>query len=189
MEFYARKLEERLLAVIGQKFNRLTPVALSHHDSHGDYWYLCECECGNMKLVRKYHFMSGHTQSCGCLWKEHNTKPRGQAAFDGIYNRYKKNATDRNMDFGLTKQEFQHITSQNCFYCNSPPSQGDWKDKRNNGQYIHNGIDRIDNDLGYTLKNSVPCCFICNVAKHSQSLDEFKKWVTGVYNHFIKEKQ
>lgn len=32
--------------------------------------YLCECECGNEKIIRADHLRSGATKSCGCLNKE-----------------------------------------------------------------------------------------------------------------------
>jgi hypothetical protein len=43
--------------------------------------YLCECKCGNKKIVSKYDYNSGKTRSCGCLIREFNSK-RGQY-YDG----------------------------------------------------------------------------------------------------------
>ncbi len=174
--------------VMGQKFNRLTPLAYSHYDSHGDYWYLCECTCGNLKLVRRYHVVSGHTKSCGCLWKENNLRPRGMAGFDGLFNNYRRHARDRSFVFDLTKEQFREITQRNCFYCGKKPSQGKYKNSRNHGNYIHSGIDRVNNNIGYVLNNCVPCCKTCNVAKKDLSLSDFKKWVINIYGHFIGRK-
>ena len=30
----------------------------------------CVCECGNITIVASNHLRSGHTTSCGCLWRE-----------------------------------------------------------------------------------------------------------------------
>lgn len=38
-----------------------------------------------------------------------------------------------------------------------------------------NGVDRIDNLVGYTDGNCVPCCQSCNIAKNSFSVEEFTK--------------
>jgi 5-methylcytosine-specific restriction endonuclease McrA len=37
----------------------------------------------------------------------------------------------------------------------------------------HNGIDRKNNSLEYTLENCVPCCRQCNFAKQGLSEIEF----------------
>ena len=44
-----------------------------------------------------------------------------------------------------------------------------------------NGIDRINNSVGYTEKNSVPCCGTCNVAKGQMTLAEFKLWIARIH--------
>lgn len=57
----------------GKRFNRLVVEKLDHQKkySHGSktYW-LCKCDCGKQKVVRRDHLISGGTQSCGCLEKE-----------------------------------------------------------------------------------------------------------------------
>jgi hypothetical protein len=35
------------------------------------------------------------------------------------------------------------------------------------------GIDRINNEVGYSIKNSVPCCGVCNYMKRKFSKEEF----------------
>jgi hypothetical protein len=39
--------------------------------------------------------------------------------------------------------------------------------------FIHNGIDRIDNDGPYSSANSRPCCTMCNFMKRTMTSDEF----------------
>jgi hypothetical protein len=46
--------------------------------------------------------------------------------------------------------------------------------------FLHNGIDRLDNALGYTTANSVPCCKPCNQAKNDRSVDEFRDWACAL---------
>lgn len=36
--------------------------------------YLCQCECGNMLVVRGQALISGNTKSCGCLRKINHVK-------------------------------------------------------------------------------------------------------------------
>lgn len=40
-------------------------------------------------------------------------------------------------------------------------------------RYIYNGVDRMNNSLGYINKNCVSCCKICNYMKLEMSISEF----------------
>jgi hypothetical protein len=55
-----------------------------------------------------------------------------------------------------------------------------------NGSYEYNGIDRLNNNLGYCISNSVPCCRWCNYSKNNRTESEFLLWVNNVYNHKLK---
>lgn len=54
----------------GEKFGRLKVLGLSPKKSGRKSYWVCECECGNEKLVRSDGLKAGNTQSCGCLKKE-----------------------------------------------------------------------------------------------------------------------
>lgn len=88
----------------------------------------------------------------------------GKASLNGLYYEYIRSAKKRKKCFELTKEQFKHLTSQNCIYCNKVPSKIYYK-PRCNGEYVYNGVDRKDNSKGYTLENSVPCCYACNTIK------------------------
>jgi hypothetical protein len=55
----------KLIDLTGRKFGRLTVI--SFVDLKPTRW-LCRCECGNEKIIRKYDL--GKTLSCGCLLSE-----------------------------------------------------------------------------------------------------------------------
>lgn len=53
----------------GLKYGRLLVikrVPKPEHIKGQRIYYLCECECGNQKIVAKSHLTTGHTSSCGC---------------------------------------------------------------------------------------------------------------------------
>lgn len=53
--------------ISGQKFGRLTALyRLNNHNKNCVYW-LCICDCGNLKEVRGTHLRYGQIKSCGCL--------------------------------------------------------------------------------------------------------------------------
>lgn len=43
--------------------------------------------------------------------------------------------------------------------------------------FKYNGLDRIDNSVGYTEDNCVPCCAVCNRAKNSMGYNEFIEYL------------
>lgn len=53
----------------GQKFNNLKVIAYAYTNSHGETYWLCKCNCGNTKVVRRSHLINGTTKSCGCLMR------------------------------------------------------------------------------------------------------------------------
>ena len=83
---------------------------------------------------------------------------------------------------GFLFNDFLILSQQNCFYCNSPPNnkynsaKDDKKSSafaKENGEFIYNCLDRIDNSKGHTVENCVASCKFCNYAKRERSLDEF----------------
>lgn len=135
--------------------------------------------------------MWGHTQSCGCLQREQirnlgfaKRKPPGESSFNQLYVTYVNRATRDSIEFRLSKDEFKKLTGSDCFYCGTKPAASIGT-KRMNGTYIHNGIDRVNNDAGYIVQNCVPCCTQCNMAKHMTKLPEFLDWVKRVHAHLL----
>lgn len=51
----------------GQKFGRLTVLKQTNQSNYEGTLWLCQCECGNTKLVSSYALTHGRVQSCGCL--------------------------------------------------------------------------------------------------------------------------
>lgn len=58
----------------GQKFGRLTVISRAGNDKDGRAKWLCRCDCGNERRILGKSLRNGHTQSCGCLNKEVNSK-------------------------------------------------------------------------------------------------------------------
>ena len=54
--------------MIGKRFGKLTVVEYyGKKGNRNKKHYLCQCDCGNTKVVSVDNLRSGHTQSCGCL--------------------------------------------------------------------------------------------------------------------------
>lgn len=57
--------------IAGQKFGRLTALYRLHNtNTKGRTYWLCVCDCGNLKEVRRDGLLSGRSNSCGCYHKD-----------------------------------------------------------------------------------------------------------------------
>lgn len=171
----------------GLKFGRLLVLEKAQNKGDKTCW-LCKCDCGRTTIVRTVALKEVNgTKSCGCLINEKNKLKRGEASFNSLYSNYLGSARRRDLDFNLNKEEVRHFTKQNCYYCNLEPKKI-IKNKYANGGYEYNGIDRIDNNIGYELKNCVPCCSVCNMMKKDYNIDDFLKQIDRIHNCCLAKK-
>ena len=160
----------------GERFGRLT--ILQRVENIGRKTnipaYECRCDCGKIKVAASCDLRNGNVGSCGCLGRD--SRRRGlkedEAARNRVYGSYRGHARRRHIYFGLTVEQFDHLTQQNCHYCGAEPSNFQ-ESKHGRDGFAYNGIDRIDNGLGYILSNVVPCCAICNEMKMDRSTVDF----------------
>jgi len=88
-----------------------------------------------------------------------------------LWNQYVKGAQKRRIDFAVTKIHFNELILTPCFYCKYS------KD----GEV--NGLDRLNNNEGYTEENCVACCGPCNMLKGSQHPQEFIDKLLAIYKY------
>ena len=86
-------------------------------------------------------------------------------------------ANKRGYDFDLNREQFEEFVTGSCFYCCSK------YDKK------LLGIDRVNNNMSYTEKNSVPCCQICNFMKNTLNKETFILMCTHIvaYNKLYSD--
>lgn len=54
----------------GKRFGRLVAIKTCGISKGGGYRWLCQCDCGNEKIVPVSYLTTGQTRSCGCLHTE-----------------------------------------------------------------------------------------------------------------------
>lgn len=170
--------------ITGQKFNMLTALSFSHKDKRRKTYWDFECECGNIKTLRKDQVKSGNTKSCGCLHQkilEENvnrsgSKPKyndiGRLSDCTLYNRWKgmkRRCYDKHFnqykDYGGRGIQIceEWLYNFRAFY--------DWA--MANGFSEELEIDRIDNDGNYEPSNCrwVTHLINCNnrIRKHANT--------------------
>ena len=137
----------------------------------------CKCDCGNVTFVRGASLRKGTTKSCGCLSKEMTSArmklPDGESSFNTLYGSYQRNAEKRGHNFDISKSLFRQLVVQPCYYCGELPSNVCKSNKNTKGVFVYNGLDRIQNEIGYIPDNVVPCCSRCNYVKATLSVSEF----------------
>lgn len=152
--------------LVGVTFGKLTVIEFSK-TSGGIARWVCRCECGNEVVRKTVDLTTGLAQSCGC---SKITSAKAVGRLYAVYQQVKTGAASRGLDFELSRDQVSRIVSSPCRYCGREPSP-------------RNGVDRLDNSVGYTAENSVSCCRQCNRAKDVYSESEFLYWVKSIFEN------
>lgn len=162
------------LKTVGKKYGRMTITGIVSKGKSPRVSAICDC--GKEKILSAYDVVYRKVVSCGCYHREEMSKrqikPDNHSAKTRLYNGIKAGAEVRNYSFELTKEECYNIAKQNCYYCEVPPER---ELKTVGGSIRVNGIDRVDNEKGYTLDNCVSSCKKCNIMKHGVTIHIVKK--------------
>ncbi len=102
-------------------------------------------------------------------------------AMRSIYRTHVQDVLENEYENDITPKEYIEIVGANCYYCGTPPSNMT-KDPRYKA-IAYNGIDRVNNNLGYVHGNIVTCCKHCNSAKSNMSESEFLKHNKQIYDY------
>ena len=146
-----------MIDMVGKQFGRLTVIKSVGTDRHNSINWLCQCSCGNTKVIDGRSLRRGSTRSCGCYDREkHYTNPnrkthgmcgtRIHRIWKAMKNRcYNKNGRDYKLWYGshgiIMCDEWKN--SFQAFY--------DWAMK--NGYEEGLSIDRIDPYGNYEPNN------------------------------------
>lgn len=88
----------------------------------------------------------------------------GRAMRNEAVATYLRHAKARGLAWSLTDAEVDMLFAGNCHWCGEQPSNRRFR-AANHGDFVYNGIDRVDNEKPYTSANCVSCCFTCNSMK------------------------
>lgn len=185
-------MPKRRINLTGQRFGKL--MVLREGDSHiykSNYVetnWICRCDCGKETRVRTKCLKRGATQSCGCSQQNAIKYLGDEASLRELHQEYRWGAKKRGFDFDLNIDQFRLLTSSNCHYCGASPSKLARTRKGLKIHYIYNGIDRVNNQVGYIETNCAPCCFICNRMKFQFSAEDFIEHAYKIVRHFEKIK-
>lgn len=139
-------------------------------------------KCRILKIERLgKETVNKHNAKVHALWRTDNE------AYEEYMSFYKKSAAcvvtgycERN-DSGLSRADFKKfifdLITKNCFYCDKKPVL---EDSGNGTLGEYNGVDRVDNKIGYLEDNCVPCCRTCNYMKKNMDIASFIRKCTEI---------
>ncbi len=206
------KIAHNRVEMVGKQYNDW--LVLSHSHTEGKIaYYLCQClcitdttKCGRTFVIDGRNIRNGGSKRCvDCGQKSGHIKQKGQirtkrtsqeSAYHYLFNRLKKDARKRKIDWTLTEEQVKNLVMDNCNYCGAVPGLScnplkymSLSQKNTDGANIlRNGIDRVDSSKGYEIANVCTACEQCNKAKLDHSIEDFKTWVLKVamYQGWIK---
>lgn len=91
---------------------------------------------------------------------------------DVSYCKYNTSAIKRQKQFDISREIHEKLISLECYLCGIPP-----------GKFRDNGVDRVDNDIGYIESNCESCCYVCNFMKKTYNLELFLSQVVKIYTN------
>lgn len=146
-----------------------------------DYWKVL-CSCGNVITSRIDNIKKKTTCSCITTSSQFKNLTEHNKAISQSFYSYKNKALKRGYTWDITVETYYKLVTDNCYYCNEKPLNNA---KAKNQSFILNGIDRINNSIGYKENNCVTCCINCNRSKSDRTLEEFKNWIINLYKNTI----
>lgn len=144
----------KFIDLSGQRFGKLVVLERAENSNDGTTRFLCQCDCGNIKIIRSKHLKSGAIRDCGC--------------------EKSKRTRIKNLTHGGSGTRLYNIWIKMRDRCKNPHS-ADWYDyggrgitvydkwdssfeafrkwSENNGYDDEKSIDRIDVNAGYYPDN------------------------------------
>lgn len=198
--------------LINKTFGKVTVLEFSHvetrkikpgkdgwKNTRNFYYYKYLCECANVGITNKETLLSAKNYSCkacrgislGVRNKISSKKYDDpiDAKCSVVYSNYKSRSKLKGISFELSFFDFKKLVLENCYYCDAKPNMcraDRAKSRQGTSRIYFNGLDRIDNNQGYTKKNVSPCCEDCNKAKRDLSFEDFLNLIKNVYKkHFL----
>lgn len=183
----------RKFDLLGKTFNNLKVLSSAKSSKHGHSKWWVECNCGRREkfCVTGDNLIRSRVIQCKLCKLEKIGKsrlnapkriPTYESALNEMYSNYRYHAKKRNYVFELTKIDFKNIVELSCYYCGILSGRQLKTGIKKQYSWNVNGIDRLNNKIGYTISNSVACCSLCNKMKGTLTKDSFIEQAKKIYN-------
>ena len=166
-----------------KRFGKIVVLSLHHRSRNRPYW-LCQCDCGNQKILRTDCLKQTGIKSCGCSRRGPNNpswKGIGEI-HQSVLTKIRDDAKIRKLEFGLTLEYLWSLFVGQNKKCNLT---GDilcfGQTCRDTSRTA--SLDRIDPDKGYVEGNVQWVHKNVNFAKQSMTQNQFVSMCKKVANN------
>ena len=168
----------------GQKYGTLTLIRLEYVKDGNRYW-LAKCDCGKVvtRAINHIPRLKSCGHSCKYYYRPGQYKDKLRSIRNALIAVYSLRAEKRGYKWLLNYEVVKEIFSSSCAYCGMPPSNEYYINGNTKKTLVYSGIDRVDNNKGYTKSNVVACCKLCNAMKREMSTEKFISWAKKVASH------
>lgn len=147
----------KFIDLTGRKFGRLTVVRKADSYAAGKIKWVCKCDCGNEKEVLANNLRSGHTNSCGCIFKtmniRHGHSRTVRGGKDSPEYRAWTGMKDRTHGNKTTRSFYPHYEGRGITMCERWEVFENFLADMGPKPSPKHSVDRIDNNKGYGPDN------------------------------------
>jgi phosphopantetheine adenylyltransferase len=143
--------------ISGQKFGKL--FVLNYVETINKLSrYLCQCDCGNQKVLIRKLLVRGDTKSCGCDWIQSNSKHHSWKGYEDLpldfFTSIKRGAKSRNIEFDIKIEDIWDLLIRQDRKCALSGLDLKFSQIRKNRTLQTTcSLDRIDSSMGYVNGN------------------------------------
>lgn len=145
--------------LLHQRFGKLFVKEIyGTKESNSFTYWMCQCDCGKLIVIRGTNLSYGRQQSCGCIPIVHSkrgnsTSWKGYGSIgQALFSQIKRGAKNRNLEFNITIEEIWSLYLKQDKKCALTNIELRFPIK----QKDHTGtasLDRIDASSGYIIDN------------------------------------
>ena len=172
---------------LNETFGHLTAIKLSGKLSTGQRLGIFQCTCGETCETAFAQVVRLRKTDCG---GDTHRLPKGVAARGGLLTAVKGSAKKRGYEYAISDEFAFDLFDGDCHYCGRPPSRlTPLSRSKYRGQFLYNGIDRVNNSEGYIIGNVVSCCSTCNYAKRDMPYLGFLDYLDVVTSYRLEKRE
>lgn len=175
-----------LKTALSQQNSTSLPNGVGHVQSiNGFAFFRCTCNA-NFGLRETNSFTSWDDVRCSDCKRIGRLKDHIGERY--VFRRIKWDAKKAGRSFNISFDWFVKQVHEPCHYCNRTNINSVTVPSKIPGEVLlanfrYNGLDRVDNAVGYEEDNCVPCCVVCNRAKNSMPYEDFIEYISSLVNY------
>jgi hypothetical protein len=155
----------------GEKFGRLLVLEKNGRANNREAIYSCICDCGKTKNVSSAKLRSGHTRSCGCLFKEQKRENHPN------WNHSLTEEDRKNRDYSPEAREWRtKVYKRDNYTCQLSGRRGKKICAHHIESWNSNKERRFEVDNGITLRQDIHRLFHKYYGKGNNTREQFEEF-------------